>query len=535
MPDRSKEHILLTCIIIALSLELIGLIFCIAVSRLHIPEVSLFRTFRLKNPIPDMSLWASTIVLTYMIWLIRSIKLRRDFCTITIILLGINITSRFLLSLVAILRYPSVAIVGDVWWYPGIIVPIHVASMFILLAISFLAMFFKSTVEGECTISHHLFIMCSYLGTIKKIVVRYRYPFVALYAFFIRFAPELRIWPHFVGYDTVEYAAALRDLLYYNWHPFSKTWWYGGWSRLPPLLYTVLYPLVKLGIDPNILFKIVPSILYSLLALSIIYYAEKGLLIPCERSLLIAILSSSYYVLLGASWQLHRNILGFSLLLLTLTYIERSFRVRFNRKVIVMLVILSTLSYLAHQMSLALLVLLLTYLLVFAKEKWRRTVFLSLIIFGLLVLAYYAGWLQMHRISLASAGLGGVKKTSWGFSIILVSFVMYHYPLMFLVIFGYKRYLTLSALTFILLFLSIFPGLCSKIGPNLDVAWRSQIMLVVPFVIHAVNILDQLRGKRLYVISILYTLYIFLGWHYALASSPSPITVSYTHLTLPTN
>ena len=526
MPDRSKERVLLICVIIALSLELIGLIFCVAVSRLHVPEVNLFKTFRLKNPIPDMSLWASTIVLAYVIWLIKNIELRRSFCNMTIILLGMNITSRFLLSLVAILQYPSVAIVGDVWWCPGIVVPIHAVSTFILLTISFLATFFKGTVKGECTISHHLLIMRLYLSAIGKIIVRYRYPFVVLYSFFIRFAPELRIWPHFVGYDTVEYAAALRDLLYYNWHPFANTWWYGGWSRLPPLLYTVLYPFVRIGVDPHIIFKIVPSVLYSLLALSIVYYTERGLLLSYGKSLLIAILSSSYYVLLGASWQLHRNILGFSLLLLTLAYIEQFFRAHSSRKTAIMLIVLSILSYLAHQMSLALLILLFMYLLVITEEKWKRLVFSILIAIGLFMLAYYAGWLQAHKISLTSAGLGGVRKASWGFSTIIASFVMYHYPLIFLAIFGYRRYLTLSALTFILLFLSISPGLCSKIGPNLDVAWRSQIMLVVPLVVYAINLLDKLKGKRLYLVSILYTLYIFIGWHYALAKNPSPIITS---------
>ena len=518
---EQSEHIALMVILLNLISEATGLIFLLS---LYQAGISIGDILELKTAIPDICLWFSSFLSLYLVLSLLEVQLRKGICILLFISLSFLIMSRFCLSVVALLRYPRVSPIGDLWWYPSILVPVHLASVTIISIVFFLNSFLYAYIKGNYKVSIIVLKLRELAHLMVEYSIRYRYPLIFFYAFMIRFSPELRIWPHFVGYDTVEYAAALRDLPFYNWHPFSETWWYGTWARLPPLLYMILYPFVRMGIDPNLIFKVVPSVVYSFLAVSSLYYMERGLMMPKGKAILATLLATSYYVSLGASWQLHRNVLGYALLLLSLVYIEHIIRYGPKYGSVFLLTIFSILSYLAHQMSLGILLVMYSLLLITRRDRRETILFLSLIIVGLVFLAWYAGWTGRKRVTLATAGMGGVRRALNAFSITIRSFVAYHYPLMFIALFGYKRRTSLSLLTYILLFLSLFPGICSKVGPNIDVAWRAQIMLVIPLSIYAVEALVDKVNRKLAIT--IFLLYILLGWHYSLSKSPSLI-ISY--------
>ncbi|RLF03451.1 MAG: hypothetical protein DRK00_08785 [Thermoprotei archaeon] len=195
-------------------------------------------------------------------------------------------------------------------------------------------------------------------------------------------------WPYLVGFDTVEYVAAVRDALCYNWNPIGRTWWYGGWSNRPLLLYSALYVPARLGINIVLIMKIIPPILYGILGLSTAFYMVKRGFRPID-ALACSIMVSSYFMVLGLSWQLMSNLLGVALVLISLANFSLPVgRCDVEEKRFLFLLVSSLLAYLARPTAVVMLLAVYTLtLLTGVVRSWRRAIVLvTFILLGVLIL-----------------------------------------------------------------------------------------------------------------------------------------------------
>jgi hypothetical protein len=136
----------------------------------------------------------------------------------------------------------------------------------------------------------------------------------------VRLAPELVWGSRLVGWDTVSYAAHLRD---FAAQPslFGTYYWMGGSRNVPPLLDWVLYPAALLA-EPTTVFKAYPPIAYGLLAAMTALYSKKVLRQRDEVALATSLVLSLSLVNLRLSWDLHKQVLAQVLLLAALTLID---------------------------------------------------------------------------------------------------------------------------------------------------------------------------------------------------------------------
>lgn len=215
-------------------------------------------------------------------------------------------------------------------------------------------------------------------------IIKYDYLVILVAALLIRLIPEIVSWPWFVGYDTPEYAATLMDYLVKPTF-FTYTWWYGGPTILPPLLYMLLYPIAFL-VSPWVIFKVINPVLLALMGVAMLY-ALKRLGLNREEAFIGAALFTFYPTTYTISWELSRNMLGIIFLLLTIAEFERHIH---EEKRWAILAILAVLSTLAHQTSATLTALLfLTYFAV--KDHDPRWLLLGLIgVFGDIVYTNFA-------------------------------------------------------------------------------------------------------------------------------------------------
>lgn len=142
-----------------------------------------------------------------------------------------------------------------------------------------------------------------------------------LLGFATRFIPEL-VWGYrLVGYDTVSYAAHLRDFVY---RPslFGSYWWMGGLRNTPPLLDWVLYPLT-LFMDPVLVFKVYPPIAYGVLSALVALYSVRVLGLSGKRSVAASLIASFSLLSLRMSWDLQKQVFAQILVLASIILVER--------------------------------------------------------------------------------------------------------------------------------------------------------------------------------------------------------------------
>lgn len=133
--------------------------------------------------------------------------------------------------------------------------------------------------------------------------------------FLVRLVPEVLSWPYPIGFDTVEWAARLKEgVVWYHWSQvFSRGW----------LLYALLFPFYGLvGGDPFVFMKLVAPVLYGLNVAGIYYFAKKALKWKVKRSLIAAFFFSFQLAALRISWDFYRNALGMAFLLFALPWIR---------------------------------------------------------------------------------------------------------------------------------------------------------------------------------------------------------------------
>ena len=157
--------------------------------------------------------------------------------------------------------------------------------------------------------------------------------------FIVRLVPELLSFPHPIGFDTVYYAARMKNgIVWYHWSSFFSTW----------LIYFIFVPMYSLiRVDPFLLLKIVGPLLYGGSTAGIYYFAWKGLNWSAKKSLLAAVFFVFQLAALRISWDLYRNVFGLMLLLFALPFFKKIE----SEKELALLAVLSLLVVFGHEFA----------------------------------------------------------------------------------------------------------------------------------------------------------------------------------------
>ncbi len=130
----------------------------------------------------------------------------------------------------------------------------------------------------------------------------------------IRAVPEILAGPYPIGYDTIaSYVPIMHYWVSGNLGPFNPT--IGGWLLFAML--GVTYQLTRL--DPIVIVKAIGPILYGGLGSAQYQFSRATLNWPQRKSLFLATLGSAYFITLRVGWDLFRNTLALSFLLLALS------------------------------------------------------------------------------------------------------------------------------------------------------------------------------------------------------------------------
>src|SRR5256712_4848334 len=151
-----------------------------------------------------------------------------------------------------------------------------------------------------------------------RTVRSYRFALAAfLIPLFIRSIPEILVGPYPIGWDTIAFYV-----------PTTLDWAAGktGWVTVlgtAPLMYMLSIPAYLLTrVNPVWIFKIMGPILYGSMIWALFRFIRTGLKWPEKQALGGALLTSLYFVTLRISWDLYRNMLGLTFILLSLPLID---------------------------------------------------------------------------------------------------------------------------------------------------------------------------------------------------------------------
>jgi hypothetical protein len=134
---------------------------------------------------------------------------------------------------------------------------------------------------------------------------------------FIRSIPEILVGPYPIGWDTIAFYV-----------PNTLDWAAGkaGFTEIlgtAPLMYMISVPVYWVSrVNPVWIFKIMGPILYGSMIWALFRFLKIGLKWPDKQALGGALLTSLYFVTLRISWDLYRNMLGLTFILLSLPLIE---------------------------------------------------------------------------------------------------------------------------------------------------------------------------------------------------------------------
>src|SRR3989442_9297680 len=140
-----------------------------------------------------------------------------------------------------------------------------------------------------------------------------------LVSVFIRSIPEILVGPYPIGWVTIAFYV-----------PNALDWATGktGFTTIlgtAPLMYMITVPVYWITrVNPVWIFKIIGPILYGGMIWALFRFLKIGLNWPDNQALGGALLTSLYFVTLRISWDLYRNMLGLTFILLSLPLIEDS-------------------------------------------------------------------------------------------------------------------------------------------------------------------------------------------------------------------
>ena len=326
--------------------------------------------------------------------------------------------------------------------------------------------------------------------------------FCFLAGFFVRLIPEFLAFPHPIGFDTVYYAAALREgVIWPHWSSFFTHTW---------LFYAITVPLYQfIGGEPFLFLKVAAPLLYGLNVAGIYWFARKMLGWSTRSSFLAGGFFAFQLASLRISWDLLRNTLGMGLLLFALPFVDRLN----SKREVACFVLLSLLTVFAHEYSaVSLLVIVLVYVFTRLNEEKGDKVALRTVLGLLPALTIFSAGLFLRIFPISYAAETNVLSTGelevgrffffanyfsvedtvfhypsyWSLVFdVVVLFALLYLPYLFLVWKGFFRNVVLDVWTGLLLIGSfgclIFPFFA------LDFWSRWMFMLVYPFTFYAVN------------------------------------------------
>jgi hypothetical protein len=132
----------------------------------------------------------------------------------------------------------------------------------------------------------------------------------------IRSIPEILVGPYPVGWDTIAFYV-----------PNTLDWAAGKASFLQmlgtaPLMYMISVPVYKAShVNPVWIFKVMGPLLYGSMIFALFRFLRLGLKWNDRMALGGALLTSLYFVTLRISWDLYRNMLGLTFILVALVYL----------------------------------------------------------------------------------------------------------------------------------------------------------------------------------------------------------------------
>jgi hypothetical protein len=172
-----------------------------------------------------------------------------------------------------------------------------------------------------------------------RLVRSYRFALAAfLIPLFIRSIPEILVGPYPIGWDTIAFYV-----------PNTLDWATGktGWLTMlgtAPLMYMISVPIYWISrVNPVWIFKIMGPILYGTMIWALFRFLKIGLKWPDKQALGGALLTSLYFVTLRISWDLYRNMLGLTFILLSLPLLE-NLETRKKKALLSVLVVLAVAS-----------------------------------------------------------------------------------------------------------------------------------------------------------------------------------------------
>jgi hypothetical protein len=337
--------------------------------------------------------------------------------------------------------------------------------------------------------------------------------------FLIRIVPELLAFPVPIGFDTIYYAAAMKNgVILAYWSDFFTSSW---------LLYALIVPLYSLlQADPFLLLKIVAPLLFGLNVAGIYWFSRKML----GWNMRIGVLTGFFFALqlasLRISWDLLRNTLGLGILLFALSYVKEVN----SKRGFAIFASLALLSVFAHEYAAVTLLVVVLGLLVWRLVKRQldsgsirlglaTLPALALFIIGIVLRLFPVSYATETNIINATgdalpAKVGGlpflvdylrIQSTvdsyasyfNLALSVVLLFAVLF-LPYIFLVMKGYFRNGVLNLWTGLLL-IGAFGCLIVPFAA-LQYWHRWMFMLVYPFTFYAVNgfgrLLSKLREKN---------------------------------------
>ena len=151
--------------------------------------------------------------------------------------------------------------------------------------------------------------------------------------------PELLAFPHPIGFDTIYYAAVMKDgVVWPHWTTFFTSSW------LFPAISVSLYRVFGGG-DPFLLLKFLAPMLFGLNVAGVFWFARKMLGWSARAGFFAGLFFAFQLASLRISWDLLRNTLGLSLLLFTSPFIKNVD----SKRGFACFVLLSLLTVFAHE------------------------------------------------------------------------------------------------------------------------------------------------------------------------------------------
>jgi hypothetical protein len=310
--------------------------------------------------------------------------------------------------------------------------------------------------------------------------MKHRFLFAAfLIPLGVRAIPEILVGPYPVGWDTIAFYV-----------PNTLDWAAGkaGFAEIlgtAPLMYMISVPVYLLSrVNPVWIFKIMGPLLYGTMIAALFRFLRIGLKWPDKQALGGALLTSLYFVTLRVSWDMYRNMLGLTFILLSLPLIAGDLKSLEKQALLSALVVLAVASDpLTGVIALVLvgskaLISLTNH----EPDRFSRMIKVALPGTTLFLATVYAG-LVMTGVGLVSEqapfpNLGGVDLN--------LGFLVYAYlALIPLILIGLRRVPNLELRIWSLFCVAIvFTSLLPFFGPVVQ-SYRWSFLLDIPFCIFA--------------------------------------------------